>query len=122
MISPAPYTKGDIPHPTFTPDNQKLADLLTVKVKDTNARTRTKGSAHVQNGWHIFTNLKTHYLRTSNTEKLSMNQNLCYVVHFILVKSAILLSIIISKYIRILTPCWRTSLLLSNLGLISGTK
>ena len=32
MISPAPYTKGGIPHPTFTPDNQKLADLLTVKV------------------------------------------------------------------------------------------
>ena len=37
MIDQAPHTQGGIPHPTFTPDNLKVADLLTSIVKDTNA-------------------------------------------------------------------------------------
>ena len=70
MIARAPHTQLGVPHPTFASDNQKVDDILTYIVKDTNAWVWRKGRAHVCNSRRIFTNFKTHYPGASNTNNI----------------------------------------------------
>ena len=90
IIARAPHTQGGIQLPTFASDNQTVADILSVVLKDANAWTWKKESTRVCNIWSMFTNLKNHYPGASKTDNIFDGAELLLCSIFTLAKSVIL--------------------------------
>ena len=91
-------------------------------VNDTNAWTWTKGGACVHNGQCIFTDLKTHYLRASNTDNIVDEAEIMLLSTFYTGEKH---NFTFEKYVQIHKDAHTMldySLLISILGLVPGPK